>query len=221
MMKLNQIRDFGKCVFIEDNGHINAFARKEGVFLPLSAWEVVPQLKMFEEYGRDKSHKLYNDETLVINDNTFYDYIQHVILTASEVLDYYEDLLLHETMHFCGSGGASALKEGINEYLTRKTALRHGFRTSACGYPKEVKLVYELEKLFGESIINQIAFINDEEEMLQFIENVIGKTPKEASKILSKYKIEYSGSGSIVIEQSPSAGTRLEEESTIRLMLGN
>ena len=53
------------------------------------------------------------------------------------------------------------------------------------------------------------------------VENVIGKTPKEASKILSKYKIEYSGSGSIVIEQSPSAGTRLEEESTIRLMLGN
>ncbi len=53
------------------------------------------------------------------------------------------------------------------------------------------------------------------------VENVIGKTPKEASKILSKYTIEYSGSGNIVVEQSPEAGTRLEETSVVRLMLGN
>lgn len=53
------------------------------------------------------------------------------------------------------------------------------------------------------------------------VENVIGKTPKEASKILSKYNVEYSGSGSIVVEQSPEAGTRLEETSVVRLMLGN
>lgn len=53
------------------------------------------------------------------------------------------------------------------------------------------------------------------------VENVIGKTPKEAEKILSKYNIEYSGNGNIVIEQSPESGTRLEEESTVRLMLGN
>lgn len=53
------------------------------------------------------------------------------------------------------------------------------------------------------------------------VENVIGKTPKEATKILSKYNIEYSGSGNKVVSQSPEAGTRLEEQSTIRLMLGN
>lgn len=53
------------------------------------------------------------------------------------------------------------------------------------------------------------------------VENVIGKTPKEASKILSNYEIEYSGTGNIIVEQSPKAGTRLEEESKIRLMLGN
>lgn len=53
------------------------------------------------------------------------------------------------------------------------------------------------------------------------VENVVGKTPKEASKILSKYNLEYSGSGNIIVSQSPEAGTKLEEESTIRLMLGN
>lgn len=53
------------------------------------------------------------------------------------------------------------------------------------------------------------------------VENVIGKSPKEASKILSKYKVEYSGNGNIVIEQTPSANTRLEEGSVVRLMLGD
>lgn len=53
------------------------------------------------------------------------------------------------------------------------------------------------------------------------VENVIGKSPKEAQNILSKYNIEYSGSGNIVIEQSPKAGTKLEEQSKVRLMLGN
>lgn len=53
------------------------------------------------------------------------------------------------------------------------------------------------------------------------IENVVGKTPKEAAKILSKFTVEYSGSGNIVVEQSPKAGTRLEELSVVRLMLGN
>lgn len=53
------------------------------------------------------------------------------------------------------------------------------------------------------------------------VEDVVGKTPKEASKILAKYNLEYSGSGNTIISQSPEAGTRLEEQSTIRLMLGN
>ena len=53
------------------------------------------------------------------------------------------------------------------------------------------------------------------------VENVIGKTPKEAASILSKFTIEYSGSGNVVIEQSPEAGTRLEETSVVRIMLGN
>lgn len=53
------------------------------------------------------------------------------------------------------------------------------------------------------------------------VENVIGRTPKEAEQILSKYNIEYSGSGNKVIDQSPKSGTKLEETSTVRLMLGS
>ncbi len=62
---------------------------------------------------------------------------------------------------------------------------------------------------------------NWDDKKFYTVENVVGKTPKEAAKILSKYNIEYSGSGNKVVSQSPEAGTRLEEQSTIRLMLGN
>lgn len=53
------------------------------------------------------------------------------------------------------------------------------------------------------------------------LENVVGKTTKEASKILYPLNIEYSGSGSKVVEQSPNAGTKVESTSTVRLMLGD
>jgi len=53
------------------------------------------------------------------------------------------------------------------------------------------------------------------------VPNVVGKTPKDASKELKSYNVEYSGTGSIIVAQTPDANTRLEEGSTIRLMLGN
>ena len=89
--------------------------------------------------------------------------------------EYFEDLLLHEIMHFCGSGGSTALMEGINELLTRKIALENNFKTSGCGYPKEVRIAYTLQEILGEDIINQIAFINNELDILNYLEDTIGK----------------------------------------------
>lgn len=71
-------------------------------------------------------------------------------------------------------GGASALKEGINELLTRKLALKKNFRTNGCGYPNEVKLALELQNLFGEDIINKIAFIDSNRQIYQLLEEELG-----------------------------------------------
>ena len=51
--------------------------------------------------------------------------------------------------------------------------------------------------------------------------DVVGKTPDEAKKLLEHFSIEYSGSGEKIISQSPEAGTRLEDGSTVKLMLGD
>ena len=53
------------------------------------------------------------------------------------------------------------------------------------------------------------------------VANVVGKTPEEAKELLEHFSIEYSGSGDVIISQSPEAGTRLEDGSTVKLMLGN
>lgn len=53
------------------------------------------------------------------------------------------------------------------------------------------------------------------------VADVVGKTPKEAKELLEHFTIEYSGSGEKIISQSPCAGTRLEDGSTVKLMLDN
>lgn len=53
------------------------------------------------------------------------------------------------------------------------------------------------------------------------VPNVIGKNKKEAKELLEHFKVEYSKTGDKVISQSPKAGERLEDGSTITLLLGN
>lgn len=53
------------------------------------------------------------------------------------------------------------------------------------------------------------------------VSNVVGMTTKEAVSNLKSFKVEFSGSGSVVKYQSPSAGSILYEGETIRLMLGD
>ena len=52
------------------------------------------------------------------------------------------------------------------------------------------------------------------------VPNVVGLTKKEAEKELLYYNIQYSGYGNIVISQSPEAGTSLEMNSIVRILLG-
>ena len=51
------------------------------------------------------------------------------------------------------------------------------------------------------------------------VPNVIDYDVVEARKILNKFTVEFSGTGNKVISMSPSAGSRVSEGSTIRLML--
>ena len=51
------------------------------------------------------------------------------------------------------------------------------------------------------------------------VPNVIGMTKDEAKKALSKFTIEYAGTGDKVVSQSPEANTRVEEDTVVRILL--
>lgn len=52
------------------------------------------------------------------------------------------------------------------------------------------------------------------------VSNVVGKSKKEATELLKNFLVEYSGSGDIVISQSPGGGSRALEGEKVRLYLG-
>ena len=53
------------------------------------------------------------------------------------------------------------------------------------------------------------------------VPNVIGMNKNDAKKELVNFNVEYAGVGDIIVSQSPDGGTRIEEGSTVRLMLGS
>lgn len=57
------------------------------------------------------------------------------------------------------------------------------------------------------------------DKIMYQVPNVIGKSVKEAKKLLSNFTIEYTGTGETVVSQSPSANTKLEDRGTVRLLL--
>lgn len=172
--RINSIKDYSQILKIHDYGEVSAYANSQNIHMPLCADRILNMASIIPGYGINKKHKTYNPKSMVINNNTFLTYIKHVFISGTNAEGYYEDLLLHEVMHFCGSNGASVLKEGINELLTRMLAKKYNLRTNSCGYPKEVKLAYDLMSCFGEDIIIRLAFIKGFENELNYIRENIG-----------------------------------------------
>ena len=56
---------------------------------------------------------------------------------------------------------------------------------------------------------------------LKVVPNVINKNVTEAKKLLKEFKIEYSGKGNIIKEQTPTSGEKIEVGGTIKLLLGD
>lgn len=166
---LTEITNFKDCIKIEETGTISLFVVGDELYFPESAFKIIRVMKSIPGYGINKNHKTYQEDTLLTNDNTFLDYIMHVFISGCDAEKYYQENLLHEAMHFCGVGGASSLREGMAEYITRKFAQEYSFLTSGCGYPKEIKIVLELEKIFGEEMICKMAFSKSSKEIFNML----------------------------------------------------
>ena len=52
------------------------------------------------------------------------------------------------------------------------------------------------------------------------VPDVVGLTLKEANNLLKKFKIEYTGDGNIVKEQSPKKDSYIKENGVVKILLG-
>ena len=174
--------DLQELVHIEETGNISLFLRNKNFYFPLDAFKVLETLRKIPGFGAVKNHKTCNQDNMIINDNTYETYIEHVIAKGLTPEEYFKEILLHETLHFCGSGGGTAIREGINELKTRQLAKKYNLLTSSCGYPKETKIAYEIEQIFGEDIINRIAFSKNNQEIKEILDSI---SPKATSLYFS------------------------------------
>lgn len=180
-VKLPEPLDLENRVHIEETDTISLFLKNGHFYFPRSAFVGLNEMKKDKDFGIDPSHKCYNESNLILNNNTFYDYIQHVKIAGLTPEQYYNESLLHETMHFCGCRGACALREGLTELKTRMLAEKHNLLTTACGYPKEVKIVHKLQEMWGEDVLSEIAFSRD-----QGVKEILDKVSPSAFKFYTK-----------------------------------
>ena len=131
---------------------------KDQLYLPLKAYEMFPKLHRFSDFGTNKDDKREVFEYLDTN-TTYADYIRHVIVAGLSEFDYFEESLLHEAMHLCGSGGGTALEEGINELKTRELAIKYNLKTSGYGYPKETEIAKRMQDVLGKELMDKLTFI--------------------------------------------------------------
>lgn len=171
---LKSINDYSSRIMVQDTGTISMFANGTGVVMPEGAYKIFKYLRMMPGFGINKNHQSYKDGEIV-NDNTYFDYIKHVFVSGMSVEEFFRDTLLHETMHFCGSDGGNAMREGFTELKTREVAQKYGLKASRCGYPKEVDVVSRFQGIVGEEIGNKIAFARDDREIYTILQENCGE----------------------------------------------
>ena len=172
---LNSINNYEELIKIADTGTITCYVKNRKIYLPLLANKFLGYLKRVPGFGVRPKHKTYTSDTLVLNDNTFNTYLIHAFLSGLSTEGFYEEMPLHEVMHLCGMNGSNALLEGLTELKTRELAKKYDLKTSACGYPKEVKIVYKLQEMFGVSLMNKIAFSKSRLERRMIIIEELGE----------------------------------------------
>lgn len=152
---------------------ISFIVRNGKLLLPRIAYYVFDALKKEPNYGTNKNDKRSVSEYLDTN-TTYLEYIDHAIVAGLDTIDYFEESLLHEAMHLCGSGGGDPLQEGINELKTRELAQKYNLKISGYGYPKEVEVAKMFQEIIGKENMDVLTFLNHQER-LSFLNNSVGK----------------------------------------------
>lgn len=187
---LNIINNQSEIVKYNTSNTITFIVQDNILLLPMAAYQVFSSLKEYENYGINKNNYRKVEDYLDTN-TTYQDYIVHVIEAGLSVYDYFEESLLHEAMHICGSQGGTPLEEGINELKTRELAQEKNIRIAAYGYSKEVALALRLQQVIGKQVMDELTFI-PRYKREEFLINRLGEEIAELYFLVSDKMIEES-----------------------------
>ena len=187
---LNSINNDDKIVEFNTLDTITFIVQNGVLLLPKAAYKLFPLLKQNENYGT-KANNHRSIEDYLDTNTTYMEYINHLIESGMDVYDYFEESLLHEAMHICGSQGGTPLEEGINELKTRELAQKYNIKIAAYGYSKEVEISKQLQQIVGKDIMDELTFI-PKHKRKEFLIHKSGEDVAELYKLLSNKMIEKS-----------------------------
>lgn len=187
---LNTINNDAEIVKFNSSNTITFIVQDGVLLLPKSVYQVFPLLKKYKNYGIKLNNRRSVEDYLDTN-TTYMEYIEHVIEGGISVCEYFEESLLHEAMHICGSQGSTPLEEGINELKTRELAQKYNVRIAAYGYSKEVEIAKRLQQIIGKKIMDELTFIPRYERKVFLIDR-LGHEVGELYELLSNKMIEKS-----------------------------
>lgn len=188
------------------------FVVQDGILLlPKNAYKVFPILKQHENYCI-KPNNGRNVEDYLDTNTTYMEYINHIIESGMSEYDYFEESLLHEAMHICGSIGGTPLEEGINELKTRELAKKNNIKIAAYGYSKEVEIAKRLQQIVGKELMDELTFV-PKEKRKEFLSTKTSNRVAELYESLSDRMIEESRDyyNSVLLVSDPFEKAKLYE----------
>lgn len=188
---------------------ISFFVENGVLYLPKRIYDIIPILKGHELYGVSPNDRRKIEDYLDTN-TTYYDYIEHVIKVGITPYQFFEESLLHEAMHLCGSVGGNPLEEGITELKSRELAQKNNIKISAYGYPKETEVAKTLQEVIGKDVMDQLTFIKTHDRRNFLIEKV-GIEKADLYKRVFKDMILLSNGYNIKIETISDPYIKAEE----------
>lgn len=187
---LNALNNNSEIVRFNTSNTITFIVQDGVLLLPKAAYQIFPLLKQYDNYGT-KPNRGRNIEEYLDTNTTYMEYINHLIESGLSVYDYFEESLLHEAMHICGSCGSTPLEEGINELKTRELAQKNKIKIAAYGYSKEVEIAKKLQQIIGKEIMDELTFVKRHKRK-EFLSTKLGEDVAELYGMLSSKMIEES-----------------------------
>ena len=186
----SDLEDGKEIVRFNDKNTLSFLCVNGQLLLPKVAYDLFPILRQNELYGTNKNNRRDVSQYLD-TDTTYFDYINHLLVAGLSEYDYFEESLLHETMHLCGSGGGIPLEEGINDLKTRELAQKQGIKIAGYAYSKEVEIAKQLQDILGKDIMDELTF-TPSSKRFNYLYEKLGEEKANLYKNVSRKMIEES-----------------------------